>query len=114
MSDRQRAIHKLGNAINDAFMFGHTNICVSLEAADTILELLREKQDPAAMSGWISVTDRLPDESGNVIVCVKRRFSDYRMVTVSWYIAIERRFSGSDFFTITHWMPMPEPPKEVK
>lgn len=66
---------------------------------------------------WISVNDQLPEEGKNVLV-----FSG--MIDVNnipiYEIATYRIFNnGSCFVTgpyslsdITHWMPLPQPPKE--
>ena len=112
MSDLQRAIHKLGNAINEAFMFGHTYISVSLEAADTIVALLREKQGPMEIPGWISVHERLPEPPAQCLVysdkaCRPRGMETATYTEFGWMTA-------AYFPEITHWMPLPESPKEVK
>lgn len=95
------------------------------------LELIKEQR------GWISVEDRMPpelhsmlyplygtqkwreamwrEESDKVIVSVM--FSDgTKYVTTGethdgkWYTTISRTIPH----TVTHWMPLPEPPEEVK
>lgn len=56
---------------------------------------------------WISVEDRLPDVGIDVLVCYRNecdvaRYSDtYRCFFTGMY-ACEN---------VTHWMPLPEPPK---
>lgn len=58
---------------------------------------------------WISVQDRLPEEDDKYIVCTAKG---------SVYSTRFRTHSrGGDFMTdtnthITHWMPLPDPPKE--
>lgn len=66
----------------------------------------------AAQPKWISVEERLPDEPGEVLACV------YGRICIAWYS--NRCFetpSGMVFYAcenaVTHWMPLPEPPKEV-
>ena len=60
---------------------------------------------------WISVKDRLPDKENEVLVFEFR--GDVSMAYISGY---EWRNFESDFKMdssyITHWMPLPEPPKE--
>lgn len=65
------------------------------------------------MTEWISVKDRLPEKTSR---CIVSRF-DY--VTCTSFIDIlwfekdswwDRLYPGN--FAVTHWMPLPEPPKE--
>ena len=67
------------------------------------------------MSEWISVKDRLPDDGMNVLVANIGTGTQY----VSHKDLIWR--NENDFFVptsyfhgfkFTHWMPLPEPPKE--
>ena len=54
------------------------------------------------MSEWISVKDRLPEHGQLVLVC-----GDY------WNIEKYPHWSGTfDCPGVTHWMPLPDPPKE--
>ena len=61
---------------------------------------------------WISVKDRLPEEKSNYIVHYKHAYCNN-----DGYWAIGSCFyDGSKFqmdwaYTVTHWMPLPEPPK---
>ena len=76
------------------------------------------------MSKWISVQDRLPDFEQNVLVYAevklenispesmmvvthrhKYRFADF------WSWSEPSQYFNEDY-KITHWMPLPEPPKE--
>lgn len=63
--------------------------------------------------GWIPVTERLPEEDGRYLCYVKSfAFTD------SFYWAIlqydKYGFREGNIYTdgVTHWMPLPEPPKE--
>ena len=80
---------------------------------------------------WISVKDRLPCEGGDYI-CARNRFSCSEVVafcsgdedldnarwfdsesTSSFYaVTKERRDALKDYGKVTHWMPLPEPPKD--
>ena len=66
---------------------------------------------------WISVKDRLPEDSND-------GFADAVLVTdgfvqhMAYFVGGEWRFAESGeikepmWYRITHWMPLPEPPKE--
>ena len=60
------------------------------------------------MNNWISVKDRLPERFERVLVCRENRKVEqgFRDVGDWWKVY------GTRTKHITHWMPMPEPPKE--
>lgn len=66
----------------------------------------------AAQPKWISVEDRLPEE-GETVLCYYE--SDLMGVCTRLHEIWEDSYGywESDD-AITHWMPMPEPPKEVE
>ena len=60
-------------------------------------------------NGWISVKDRLPEECNQYLVCHERNmYLAWYSVSGRWYI--EEAICEPGY--ITHWMPLPEPPKE--
>ena len=61
---------------------------------------------------WIPVSERLPDDSGNVILCTRSKIVGagfYDKTTKNW---VQHYSGGGICVEVTHWMPMPEPPKE--
>lgn len=75
------------------------------------------------MSDWISVKDRLPKFDKPVIGFIadtKPEFMDYAIEIVSLNSVTERgnlklvEFRGNDYreHEISHWMPLPKPPKQ--
>lgn len=75
------------------------------------------------MSEWISVDERLPDENERVICYGTSEYGDQSNKFVApgyrWVCRDENRWStlewdgvgGNEWFgTVTHWMPLPEPP----
>lgn len=76
------------------------------------------------MSEWISVKDGLPDADGIYLVCDRRlngvpwvHTAGFKKTSSSWceshgmyYDDRYGRYREQDKFT--HWMPLPEPPKE--
>ena len=94
--------------------FTRMDICEMLDEAPTV-------------GGWISVKDRLPDirrvdylgeswnESDEVLVYVKDVPENFRHIYVAyisegvWHSDDDGWFNN---YTVIHWMPLPEPPKE--
>ncbi len=74
------------------------------EAADAIEELIKPR--------WISVEERLPG-NGQDILAVQSHGGEVRIVPANydrsvWYDCFFNRAAEH----ITHWMPLPQPPKE--
>lgn len=64
------------------------------------------------MYEWISVKDRLPNEKINCIVHYKHSYcdnDDYWAIGVSFFDG--NKFQIGVTYKVTHWMPLPEPPK---
>ena len=63
--------------------------------------------------GWISVEERLPEYTGEVIIVI---VDSLGLLRVKWayYNNENRNFSLQSGLLIkpTHWMPLPEPPEE--
>lgn len=53
---------------------------------------------------WISVKDRLPEESGNYLTFVKSKVFE----SIGFAMFIDGEFMSS---FVTHWMPLPPLPK---
>ena len=62
---------------------------------------------------WIPVSERLPEVGKKVLVYCKENKNDYE---IGAYSDTYRGFFVRQtwYENITHWMPMPEPPKEVQ
>ena len=95
---------KLVELIESARYWGSNN---SEEIADTLLE------NGVTVQEWISVDDRLPEEKANCIVYYKHAFCDdenHIGICVCFYDGDE--FQMDFAHKVTHWMPIPESPKE--
>ena len=60
------------------------------------------------MSEWISVYDRLPERLKEVL-CY---FEDDARIDISWIHSYTQFMYEDIFGKVTHWMPLPDPPKE--
>lgn len=77
-------------------------------AADRLQELDRDGGD------WFSMAEMPPKRNGAYLVCTRHDF--YKTANIakanyrngSWY------GQGGHWQNVTHWMPLPEPPKEVE
>jgi hypothetical protein len=64
---------------------------------------------------WISVKDRLPEHDERVLACYSFNTS-MQFIQVLDYYATDpvphfQHELGTDGMKVTHWMPLPEPPK---
>lgn len=85
------------------------HIIDSMSAADVV----EQEQESKPLKGWISVQDRLPEESGYYLV-----FTDIGRIALLSYSKKYQAFNAHDdsyseeyVITVTHWMPLPNPPK---
>lgn len=67
-------------------------------------------------AGWISCSERIPDDGQHVIILCDGAFVLYAQYRDSEFFDVVR--NGEEFFetqsrNVTHWMPLPEPPQEV-
>lgn len=66
---------------------------------------------------WVSVKDRLPEE-GEYVLCVLKGFNYGGKIQVCKFVPADK-FKDKPYFehfrngfpSVTHWMPLPEPPK---
>ena len=100
----------------------HNNVCMDalMEDALAVIKCLEEKQATSNESKWIPVTERLPDTQEYDWVLAQVAFIPGNLYGVpvvaelrhgEWYDAYDETIEG-DFEKVTHWMPLPEPPKE--
>ena len=68
--------------------------------------------DALERSGWISVKDRLPERYIPVLTC--RAHQPSGKVVELGFLDISKRWKiyGTRIVSVTHWMPLPEPPEE--
>lgn len=71
---------------------------------------------PVTPDGWISCSERMPDDGQHVIILCDGAFVLYAQYRDGEFFDVVR--NGEEFFetqsrNVTHWMPLPEPPQEV-
>lgn len=71
--------------------------------------LARNSHDIARESEWISVKDRLPEDGVRVLTACDDGIVRLNINKGGFPAVINRQHKFSD---VTHWMPLPEPPKE--
>ena len=80
----------------------------AIEDLDNKLNLYRQGK----ISRWIPVTERLPEQDGTFITAYSKGG-----VSQNWYMVFHHGGgkwyqNSEDTGEVTHWMPLPEPPKE--
>lgn len=76
--------------------------------------------DVQPVNQWISVNDRLPDETETtVLIWIKQGKADGIEISdcchIGYWVKNSKEFCDIDWNVIngiTHWMPLPEPPKD--
>lgn len=74
------------------------------EAADAIEELSKPR--------WIPVTERLPEDGSDVLAYLDSRITAANYYKETWQDCVMGRLYLTEEGFVTHWMPLPEPPKE--
>ena len=85
--------------------------------------LLLIRKSEAKKSRWISVEERLPEGNADVIVYIQHPISGHCWMKIAHHVSemgldecVDDEWwldgSGETVSYVTHWMPMPEPPKE--
>ncbi|EHF5549109.1 DUF551 domain-containing protein [Escherichia coli] len=85
-------------------------------APNDVREQTAIPQVPVTPDGWISCSDRMPDDGQHVIILCDGAFVLYAQYRDGEFFDVVR--DGDEFFetqsrNVTHWMPLPEPPQEV-
>lgn len=98
------------------------NSCIEMIARDALF-YIRQLENQIADLGkkvpkWIDVDERLPDKNENVLIAANGYVHSAAYYEYSDGMAFSTE-TGDDIFCaghgkdkVTHWMPLPEPPKE--
>ncbi|TXP07042.1 DUF551 domain-containing protein [Escherichia coli] len=86
-------------------------------APNDVREQTAIPQVPVTPDGWISCSERMPDDGQHVIILCDGAFVLYAQYRDGEFFDVVR--NGDEFFetqsrNVTDWMPLPEPPQEVR
>ena len=110
MSVREKLIELLCNLPAPEFVIGTRRAGKKLITAGFIADHLIS--NGVTVQEWISVDDRLPEEKVNCIVHYKHAYcdnDDYWAIGICFYDG--EKFQMDWSYKVTHWMPLPKPPK---
>ena len=62
------------------------------------------------LSEWISIHDRMPKVAEDVITFSEHKFQ----IDIGFFINNQWHSDRGDLPTVTHWMPLPNPPEETE
>ena len=94
---------KLIEILENSFEKQYEKRCL-LTAPHTVEDLIAHG---VTVQEWISVKDRLPKEDEIVIICTDKNFIYAgELIGDTWFLD-----NDSWTETVTHWMPLPQPPK---
>ena len=62
---------------------------------------------------WVPVTEKLPEDSGYYLVVHRNKYNGSISIAFEMYIKckIGEWWENDYAYDVTHWMPLPEPPK---
>ena len=104
---RENCVPKADNAYEDP------NRAEKYDALNAVIDLIN---NPSMLAQWISVKDRLPESTDLYLINAVHRYNKtdgYRSAQVRLYFKDDDEWHGlPDLYEVTHWMPLPEPPKE--
>ncbi|WP_085332190.1 DUF551 domain-containing protein [Klebsiella pneumoniae] len=98
----------------DALSRGHDALVKSTDNVVQPVPLYRHAQQPVVPDRWIPVSERLPDEGGRYLAWVQQQ-NDLGLS--QWADNVGYQPDSLGFRVtgrVTHWMPLPAPPKGVK
>ena len=107
--------HYILNRAKDAFHIGTIGLDDFKEYDDDDVAEIAEylTDNGVTIHRWISVTNRLPPAEGWYVVWTKTKEGGAKSFNKAYFChGNEWHGSGGRWRNVTHWMPMPESPKE--
>ena len=109
MDVREKLVEIVCDAMESDGCIGHCNNSPCFEVERVVNALIA---NGVTVQEWISVKDRLPEEKVNCIVHYKHAYcdnDDYWAIGFCFYDG--EKFRIDLLYKVTHWMPLPQPPK---
>ena len=129
-NDIDGCVHRQKEIIADRLIANGVTVQENVKMSDELLKQLKNapittwKEEPSieTVQEWISVKDRLPDNKEHDWVLAQvvedngymhiPKVMEYRQSKKDWFEETYGWLSEHNgLFTVTHWMPLPEPPK---
>lgn len=119
MTDWKRSVADIWRRFNLQNDNGHDHDLTNLDVQIILTELERLQQENAQLraeisrmkrGGWVSVKERLPELGQGVLVI--DRDGSQEVATFAGDCFVGHDGIGADVNYFTHWMTLPEPPKE--
>lgn len=105
--DREAAM----KACVEAKIIGAPEWNIGAEEAKERIEAL-PAADVVERPRWIPVTERLPEDGSDVLAYLDSRITAANYYKETWQDCVMGRLYLTEEGVVTHWMPIPEPPKE--
>jgi len=104
------AITKLNEIVTD---IDKDDTCF-LDIKDTVEEViaLLKAKDTNVPTKWVSVKDRLPEHGKRYLIYATSEDGNEHHITIAAYGGHFALSGRCAYWKVTHWMPLPEPPKE--
>ena len=121
-NDIDGCVHRQKEIIADRLIANGVTVQENVKMSDEILKKLKNapitiyKSEPSIVTvqEWIPVTERLPDYFTSVLVwCPGNKciYAAYRNARQEWYTFDDTIAGHVVVNMVTHWMPLPNPPK---
>jgi hypothetical protein len=95
-------------AENYKHLYEQTKKMLTMYQDELIPGFRKQIEELETKNKWIPVSERLPEDDRQVLACTKKGKAFSAHYDHRW-----KSWSVSHTVKITHWMPLPEPPKEV-
>ncbi|EBX1374198.1 DUF551 domain-containing protein [Salmonella enterica subsp. enterica serovar Newport] len=112
---KENQIRELVNELRDIAIEYHGTQQLRERIARTVrAAIIQAGNSPVTQDGWISCSERMPDDGQHVIILCDGAFVLYAQYRDGEFFDVVR--NGEEFFethsrNVTDWMPLPEPPQ---